>query len=151
MLSKIVAGLPPEDAIAYFAAKGYELPPTFDWRDMWQEAHTAAFTVAKSAGFDILGDVHSACLAALENGTPYNEFAKQLAPILQEKGWWGKKEMTDPVTGEAKEVQLGSPRRLNIITILTCVWHMLLGHGLASNGQKSIALICVLLLWTMAA
>ena len=115
MLSKIVAGLPPEDAIAYFAAKGYELPPTFDWRDMWQEAHTAAFTVAKSAGFDILGDVHSACLAALENGTPYNEFAKQLAPILQEKGWWGKKEMTDPVTGEAKEVQLGSPRRLNII------------------------------------
>ena len=44
---------------------GFALSPTFDWRDMWQADHAAAFTVAKSAGLDILGDVHSALVDAL--------------------------------------------------------------------------------------
>jgi SPP1 gp7 family putative phage head morphogenesis protein len=34
---------------------------------------------------------------------------------MQQKGWWGQQEMRDPITGETRTVQLGSPRRLQTI------------------------------------
>lgn len=107
--------LPPEEAVAYFKAKGYQLPATWAWQDMWQEAHATAFTVAKSAGFDILGDVHGQVLKSLEQGQTFRDFQRELTPLLQAKGWWGRKELPDPATGEVREVQLGSPRRLRTI------------------------------------
>lgn len=110
-----IAAEPPESALAYMRAKGFDLRPEFDWRDMWRDAHATAFTVAKSAGFDILGDVHAACLKAIAKGRTFRQFAAELTPILQAKGWWGKAPALDPKTGEMKESQLGSPRRLRII------------------------------------
>lgn len=107
--------LPPEEAIAYFTRKGLKLESSFDWRDMWQECHATAFTVAKSTGFDILGDIHEACRKNLTEGRPFKHFAAELTPLLQQKGWWGRKTATDPSTGEEKEVQLGSPQRLRTI------------------------------------
>lgn len=107
--------LPPQEAVDYFAAKGYRLHPSFDWREAWAKDHATSFTVAKSAGFDILKDIHSAVLKAQAEGRTFEQFKKELTPILQEKGWWGKKEVVDPITGEKSLAQLGSPRRLKII------------------------------------
>jgi len=107
--------LAPEEAIAYFKAKGHGLSPSFDWRDMWQKDHAAQFTVAKSAGFDILTDIHAAVLSALQNGTTFAEFQRGLVPTLQDKGWWGRAPAFDPKTGESPVSQLGSPRRLKTI------------------------------------
>jgi hypothetical protein len=42
-------------------------------------------------------------------------FKKNLTPTLQAKGWWGKKEMVDPLTGKIVNAQLGSGRRLKTI------------------------------------
>ena len=105
--------LPPKEAIQYFRDKGYQ--QTFDWRDMWQEEHAYSFTVAKAMRNDILQDIRSAVDDALANGTTFEDFKKQLKPVLQSKGWWGRKMMVDPLTGEEREVQLGSPRRLETI------------------------------------
>jgi hypothetical protein len=107
--------LPPEEAIAYLKAKGFVLSPTFDWRDMWQADHAAAFTVAKSAGFDVLGDIHAALVDAMANGTTFADFKKTLTPTLQAKGWWGRGLAPDPETGQLQVAQLGSPRRLQTI------------------------------------
>lgn len=107
--------LPPEEAISYFKARGYKLAASWDWRDVWQQEHATAFTVAKTAGFDVLKDIHGAVDDAISQGLTLKQFSAQLTPILQTKGWWGKKELPDPVTGEVKPVQLGSPRRLKII------------------------------------
>lgn len=107
--------LPPKEAVAYFAAKGKKLDPSFAWQDRWQGEHATMFTVAKSTGFDILQDVHDALLRSQQDGTTWAEFKKRLTPILQDKGWWGRAMMADPATGEMKKVQLGSPRRLQII------------------------------------
>jgi len=107
--------LPPEEAISYFKAKGFNLAPSWDWRDVWEKEHTTAFTVAKTTGFDVLKDIHTAVDDAIGQGWTLKQFSDQLTPILQAKGWWGKKELPDPVTGEVKSVQLGSPRRLRII------------------------------------
>jgi SPP1 gp7 family putative phage head morphogenesis protein len=109
----VLEALPAEEAIAFFKAK-HDLP-SFDWQDLWQREHAAAFTVAKSTGFDILGDIRAAVDAALEGGLTVRDFQKRLEPILAEKGWWGRREVTDPLTGEVKAATLGTPRRLETI------------------------------------
>jgi hypothetical protein len=63
----------------------------------------------------VLSDLHTAVVEAMEQGQSFETFKKNLTPILQQKGWWGKKEMTDPLTGETVNAQLGSDRRLKTI------------------------------------
>ena len=103
----------PKDALAFFDAK--KLTPSFDYRDIWRAEHAYNFTVAKAMQMDVLSDIHIAVRAAIANGTTFAQFKKELTPLLQQKGWWGVQSMTDPLTGKIKEVQLGSPRRLQII------------------------------------
>ncbi|WP_082322046.1 phage minor head protein [Variovorax paradoxus] len=103
----------PDEAIAYFRQKGYRIG--FDHRDVWQQEHQAAFTVAKAMQLDLLGDIRGAVDKALKDGITFADFQRQLGPKLQARGWWGKQEMTDPATGERKAVQLGSPRRMEVI------------------------------------
>lgn len=105
--------LPPAEAIKYFRSKGYAIG--FDWRDIWQQEHAAAFTVAKAMRIDILEDIRAAVDSAIAEGTTFATFKKTLEPTLAEKGWWGRTQMTDPKTGAEKIVQLGSPRRLRVI------------------------------------
>ena len=105
--------LPPEEALRYFRSKGYRTG--FAWQDVWQQEHARAFTVAKAMRLDILGDIREALDKALAEGIPFEQFKKSLRPTLEAKGWWGRKEMVDPATGETADVQLGSPRRLRII------------------------------------
>ena len=104
---------PPAAVVNWFKRK--KLKPSFSWVDVWQHEHQTVFTVAKATQLDLLGDIHDAVKTALENGQTLQQFKKQLTPILQKKGWWGRQEVTDPKTGEVIEAQLGSPRRLKII------------------------------------
>ena len=106
-------GRPPKEALDWFRAKGVK--PSFDYTDVWREEHATAFTVAKATQADILTDIRAGVDRALAEGRTFRDFAKDLTPTLQEKGWWGKKEMTDPLTGKKRVVQLGSPRRLKTI------------------------------------
>lgn len=103
--------LPPEEAIKYFRAKGYKF--SWDWHELWQEAHIKAFTVAKAMRQDILQDIWDALDKALSEGTTLQEFKKNLTPMLQQNGWWGRKMIGDDEG--AVEVQLGSPHRLKTI------------------------------------
>ena len=110
---KFAIGLPPERAIAYFKAKGYAI--TFDWHELLAEAQAKVFTVAKCTKLDILADIRAAVQKTLNEGTTLRQFQKDLTPTLQAKGWWGKKEVVDPRTGEVRKAQLGSPWRLKTI------------------------------------
>lgn len=100
--------LPPEKAIAYLKGKGFAI--TWDWEELWQEAHAQAFTVAKVTRLDILQDIRDAVEKALAEGKTFAWFKKELTPILQAKGWWGRQLQPDGST-----VQLGSPWRLQTI------------------------------------
>ena len=73
--------LAPQEAVDYFRAKGANLDPTFSWTDMWQADHATAFTVAKSAGFDILAakDVYGP-----EKAVAFaKEFSGQVAGLIR--------------------------------------------------------------------
>ncbi|RHW17192.1 hypothetical protein D1610_11625 [Sphingomonas gilva] len=102
-----------QEALRYFRAKGLEIG--FSWLDVWQEEHARSFTVAKAMTRDLLEDIRAAVDAAIAEGQTPDEFRKGLRPILEAKGWWGRKTMIDPLTAERKNVQLGSPRRLGVI------------------------------------
>lgn len=105
--------LAPEEALAFFGAKG--LRTGFDWRDVFAEEHVRSFTVAKMMDTDLLADVHASLLDATANGVPFRQWADSITPLLQARGWWGRKAMTDPLTGQTIIAQLGSPGRLQTI------------------------------------
>ena len=105
--------LPPKKAVEYLKNKGYAV--TWDWEELWQEAQAQAFTVAKATRLDILQDIREAVEKALTEGKTLAWFAKELTPVLQAKGWWGRQEHVDGETGEVSQVQLGSPWRLQTI------------------------------------
>lgn len=103
----------PDEVVRYFRSK--RSLPSFDWRDVAPHEHAFSWTVAKSMEQDVLEDIRAAVDDAIVNRTPFDQFASQLTPILQEKGWWGKGIQADPRDGLPRVVQLGSPRRLRTI------------------------------------
>lgn len=99
----------PEEVTRYFDSK--TSAPSWDWRDVAPHEHAISFTVAKSAGYDVLDDIRAALSEARRNNVDFGTFAEELEPLLRRKGWWGK--ARDPKTG--KVVQLGSLHRLRTI------------------------------------
>lgn len=108
-----VFSMPPKDAIAFFTRKGLKI--SWDWEDVWRHAHAQAFTVAKLTRLDVLGDIHRALSDDLKNGGSFAAFKEKLQPLLQAKGWWGKREQVNRVTGEIRTITDGTPWRLETI------------------------------------
>ena len=105
--------LTPEEALDFLKTKG--LAQSFDYRDLIGEEHARAFTVAKMMDADLLADVKASLDDAIASGVPFQQWADELTPLLQAKGWWGRKQVTDPLTGETIVASLGSPSRLQTI------------------------------------
>ena len=108
---KYLITLSPEKAIKYLKDKGYKF--SWNWQDVWQDAHTRAFIVAKVMRKDILDDIRKMVQKSLDEGLTFQQFKKELEPKLKNKGWWGKVSVGDGETIET--VQLGSPWRLKTI------------------------------------
>jgi SPP1 gp7 family putative phage head morphogenesis protein len=100
--------LPPEQAVNFLNSKISQ--ESWSWTDVWEKAHEKTFTIAKTLNADVLEDLRSAVEDALANGTPFNEFQKNLEPILKSKGWWGS-----ALTPDGEVVHLGTPWRLETI------------------------------------
>ncbi len=98
----------PKEAIKYLKNKGYNL--TFNYEEMLHEAHHKAFTVAKITKLDLLKDIHKSLDKARQSGIPFEQWKKEIVPTLQKKSWWGGQKLTDPKTGEKKDVYIGSNR-----------------------------------------
>lgn len=104
--------LPPKQAIDYLAQKGYAL--SFNYDEIMHEAHHTAFTVAKVTRLDLLTDIHQSLLDAMQKGTSFKEWKKNLTPTLVKHGWYGDTTVTNPKTAETKDIYVGS-RRLRTI------------------------------------
>lgn len=79
--------------------------------------HALAFTVAGLADQDLLADIHKAVKSAIDNGTTFNDFKKQLLPYLTDKGWLSPTLTDDKQTDKAllKEHKSTLNRRLKTI------------------------------------
>lgn len=81
-------GLPPRDAVAYLKSKGLVI--SNHWLEIEQAARARAFTIVGVTKLDVLEDVRSALVTALEQGRDKKWFVAHLQPLLEKKGWWGK-------------------------------------------------------------
>lgn len=127
----------PQKAIDYFKAKG--LQPSFSYADMIGGEHDHAFTVAKMMKVDMLGQVRASLDSAMANGTPFQEWADSIIPVLQSGGWWGRKKVVDPVSGRLVVAQLGSPWRLETIFRTNMQTAYAAGQWDEINSQAAVA------------
>jgi len=102
----------PKEALKFFRAKGYKI--TWNWKEVWQEAHARAFTVAKAMNMGVLKDIRKELDTALADGIPFEQFKKNLMPRLKARGWWGKKYAVNP-EGKVQPFHEGTPWRLKTI------------------------------------
>lgn len=75
----------PREALDYFKRKGLKVG--FNHTDVWKEEHSAAFTVAKITEEDILASTRGIVERAIEEGTTFEQFKKDLKPLLDKSGW----------------------------------------------------------------
>lgn len=108
-----VFNMPPEEAIAYFERKGIRV--SWDWQEVWRHANARAFTVAKTTRLDVVTDIYEALRDDLKQGGTFPAFLAKLQPVLEAKGWWGKKQQVNRWTGEVRTVTYGTPWRLETI------------------------------------
>lgn len=106
-------GTAPKPVVDYFDRRPSR--PSFRWDEVAPREHALAFTVARTAGYDVLDDIRTATRKAVVDRIPFSQFRDELVPVLKAKGWWGEKRVIDPRTGEIAKVQLGSLRRLDLI------------------------------------
>lgn len=97
----------PKEASEFFRRKA--LAPAFDHRDVWRDEHAIQFTVAKVIEAAVLASVQASLQGALDRGESYGSWVKNLRPELERTGWWGKRDVIDPETGEIREADPSKP------------------------------------------
>jgi len=102
----------PTKIIEYIKDKKPKL--SFDYDEIMYEAHHKAFTIAKITKLDLLKDIQDSLTNAMHKGVGFNEWKKNITPTLKQKGWLGNIEVTNPKTGEIKNIYVGSRRLKNI-------------------------------------
>ena len=82
----------------------------FDYDEIMHEAHSRAFTVAKITRIDLLSDIQASLSEAYKKGRGFGEWRDNIKPVLAKKGWLGDVSVTNPKTGETKQIYVGSRR-----------------------------------------
>ncbi len=103
----------PEEIVKYFESKKCKI--SFDWHEVYEDAHAKAFTVAKMTNADLLKDTHDMLTKAIKEGWSSSHFKREAGELFAKKGWTGHKEVINPKTGETQTVELGTPRRIKQI------------------------------------
>ena len=105
-------GLPPSETVAAFERRD-QLREGIYWREIWQDEHARAFTVAKIANLDLMSDIRESLDDVLRNGGTFEQWKANIQPTLERYGWWGEVYDAD-LTGTDERVFIGD-RRLRTI------------------------------------
>jgi SPP1 gp7 family putative phage head morphogenesis protein len=114
---KLLFGKPPEAVVEYFEKKIPRGPEWhWNWKDTMRHSHDKAFVVAKATSISLVESIHKELTKSLKNGKSYQDFANNIIPILNDKGWWGK---GVPIQSEEKipkraVIDIGHERLKNI-------------------------------------
>ena len=82
----------PEDAVRFLEKQGIEV--TWNWKEQLAKIKEHVFTVSKVSSADVLQTLHDELNKAMENGTTYKDFKKNLNPLLVQKGYETKDDGT---------------------------------------------------------
>ena len=110
--------LPPAEAVAYM--QGRELvAETYHWHDLWESEHERAFTVSRLTRADLLEAVQQSLTRATAGDLTRSDWLKDTRKLLQQAGWWGDVEVTDPRTGEVLKSRFNTARLQLIFDVNT--------------------------------
>nr|DAS33718.1 MAG TPA: minor capsid component [Caudoviricetes sp.] len=98
----------PVNALAALKARKPELH--FDYDEIMHETHTRVFTVAKITKIDLLNYIQASLEDAYKKGQSFEAWQENIKPVLAKKGWLGDVSVTNPQTGEVKQIYVGSRR-----------------------------------------
>lgn len=102
----------PDDAIKYLQDKKPQA--SIDYLEIKGRAHDHAFVIAKMTDMDMLATMQQSLVTAMDKNMSFSEWQASVKPMLKERGWWGKHDITLP-DGSVKPAQLGSDYRLQRI------------------------------------
>ena len=84
------AGNPtPKEALEYWRSRAPVTPA--EYKSMTAQARARAFSVAGLARRDQVAEIHAALTEAIENGETLAAFKKRIRPLMERKGWTGRK------------------------------------------------------------
>ena len=127
-------GPPPSEAIDYLRRKG--LRTGWDYREVWREEHSRAFTVANMMDTALLADVQRSITDAQESGQTADSWKKGMREELAKRGWWGRIKPPDPDDPAAvAKADLYMSRRLD--TIWRVNFKQAAAAGTWERGMKS--------------
>lgn len=101
--------VPPAEAIAYMQGR-QQLATTFDAHELWQDEHSRNFTVSRLARADLLQALQGSLAKSVDGDLTRRDWIRSTEKLLQDAGWWGTKEVTDPRTGEVKTTRFDHAR-----------------------------------------
>lgn len=74
----------PKEIVDYFKSKG--LKPSFNWHEVYEQAHAKAFTVAKMTNVDLLKDTQNMLTTAIKEGWSEGHFKREASELFSQKG-----------------------------------------------------------------
>lgn len=101
--------LKPKEAIDYLAGRKL-ITPTFSWQDLWHNEHAQQFTVSRLARLDLLKAMQDGISQSVGGDLSRRDWTRNIKTLLQKEGWWGEKEVLDPVSGETVITKFNPPR-----------------------------------------
>lgn len=110
--------LAPADAVAYLRQRG-RIATTYSWQDLWQDEHSHQFTVSRLASADLLQTMRDKISASVNGDLTRRDFIRDAKAALSEAGWWGRKEVIEPATGEILRTTFNATRLQLIFDVNT--------------------------------
>ncbi|EJK8080181.1 hypothetical protein NLU41_001666, partial [Campylobacter coli] len=119
-----------DEAYSYLENKGLKI--SFKYHEIKKQAHDRAFSAAGIMKTDVLNDLHEELKKAMKEGRNFNEFKNNLKELLTSKGWYGKKEITNPKTGEKRTININANR-------LKTIYHTNMQSAYAKARAKQLS------------
>ena len=101
--------LTPQEAVDYLQRRN-RLTQTFSWQDLWHDEHAQQFTVSRLARLDLLKAIQDGITKSVQGDLTRRDWMSDTKALLQKEGWWGQKDVLDPVSGDVVSTKFDSPR-----------------------------------------
>lgn len=101
--------LTPQEAVDYLQRRD-RLTQTFSWQDLWHDEHAKQFTVSRMARMDILSAMQDGITKSVQGDLTRRDWMSDTKALLKKEGWWGEKDVLDPVFGEVVTTRFDSAR-----------------------------------------
>ncbi len=101
--------LTPQEAVDFLQRRN-RLTQTFSWQDLWHDEHTQQFTVSRLTRLDLLKAMQDGITKSVQGDLSRRDWMRDTKGLLKEAGWWGEKDVLDPVSGDVVTTKFDSAR-----------------------------------------